>query len=43
VSVDRGKTWTQFDDGAFHSVECALDACWASGPTGRIARLVGSP
>ena len=43
VSLDRGKTWTQFDDGAFHSVECVLDHCWASGPSGRIALLVGSP
>ena len=42
VSEDRGKTWTQFDDGDFHSVECVEDAnaCWASGPDGRIAKLV---
>jgi photosystem II stability/assembly factor-like uncharacterized protein len=43
VSFNRGKRWEEFDDGAFHSVECAEGACWASGPSGRIARLVGSP
>ena len=43
VSRDRGRTWEQFDDGAFNSIECALDHCWAVGPSGRIARLVGSP
>lgn len=41
VSTDRGKTWEQFDAGAFHSVECVQDsaACWASGPEGRVAVL----
>jgi len=41
VSMDRGKTWEQFDDGAFNSVECVkrTDSCWAAGPDGRIATL----
>jgi len=44
VSLDRGKTWEPFDDGSFHSVECVQDAtvCWASGETGRIAKLVST-
>ena len=40
VSTDAGRTWTQFDDGSFDSVECTLDgACWASGTKGRVAVL----
>lgn len=41
VSTDRGKTWEQFDSGAFHSVECVQGsgACWASGTEGRVAFL----
>jgi photosystem II stability/assembly factor-like uncharacterized protein len=44
VSRDRGKTWEQFDDGAFWTIDCARGslACWAAGPEGRIARLVVS-
>jgi photosystem II stability/assembly factor-like uncharacterized protein len=43
VSVDGGRSWTQFDDGSYDSVECAghgfKAACWASGPKGAVARL----
>jgi photosystem II stability/assembly factor-like uncharacterized protein len=44
VSFNRGKTWQQFDGGAFHSVECVegTTSCWASGPDGRIAVLTRS-
>lgn len=44
VSLNRGKTWQQFDGGSFHSVECVegTTSCWASGPTGRIAVLTRS-
>ncbi|KAM0276567.1 hypothetical protein ACHAQH_006619 [Verticillium albo-atrum] len=41
VTVDGGRTWTGFDGGAFDSVECVgRKTCWASGPSGRVARLV---
>jgi len=43
VSVDGGRSWTQFDDGNYDSVECVghghKSACWASGPKGAAARL----
>ncbi|GAA0455285.1 oxidoreductase [Paractinoplanes deccanensis] len=39
-SRDGGRTWKRFDTGAFDAVECTADgSCWASGPTGRVARL----
>jgi len=41
ASFNRGRSWEQFDSGAFHGVQCAGSACWASGPEGRIATLVG--
>lgn len=42
ISSDAGRSWRQFDDGQFDSVDCAPDgACWASGDLGRIARLRG--
>lgn len=42
VSLDRGKTWEQFDAKPFVGVDCAegSPACWAVGFGGRIARLV---
>ncbi len=41
VSYDGGRTWTRFDTGSFDAVECTFDgACWASGATGRIAKLI---
>jgi photosystem II stability/assembly factor-like uncharacterized protein len=43
VSLDGGRSWTQFDDGYFDSVECAghgaKAGCWGSGKDGRVARL----
>ena len=44
VSVDGGRSWQQFYDGSFASVECAghgINAgCWASGAKGAVGRLV---
>lgn len=40
ITLDGGRTWRRFDDGAFDSVDCVHGfACWASGPKGRVARL----
>lgn len=39
LSLDGGRDWRRFDDGAFDSVDCGQGACWASGPDGRIAIL----
>jgi photosystem II stability/assembly factor-like uncharacterized protein len=39
VSTDAGRHWKPFDTGTFDSVSCARGACWASGDTGRVARL----
>jgi photosystem II stability/assembly factor-like uncharacterized protein len=37
---NQGMTWTRFDDGSFHTVDCANpNACWASGANGRVAYL----
>jgi hypothetical protein len=37
---NKGLTWTRFDDGSFHTVDCANpNACWASGANGRVAYL----
>ncbi|GAA1635368.1 oxidoreductase [Kribbella alba] len=42
-SLDGGRSWTQFYDGSFDSVECAGHgphaACWASGAKGAVGRL----
>jgi photosystem II stability/assembly factor-like uncharacterized protein len=41
ASFDQGRTWRRFDEGSFHTVDCARGhACWASGASGRIAYLV---
>lgn len=41
ASFDQGRTWTRFDSGSFHTVDCAGGfACWAAGTAGRVARLV---
>jgi hypothetical protein len=38
---NKGRTWTGFDDGSLHTVDCANpNACWASGASGRAAYLV---
>lgn len=46
VSLDGGRSWTQFDDGYYDSVECAghgrQAGCWASGKDGAVARLAVS-
>ena len=43
VSYDGGRSWKQFYDGSFDSVECAghgvKAGCWASGAQGAVARL----
>ncbi|WP_223280730.1 WD40/YVTN/BNR-like repeat-containing protein [Streptomyces antnestii] len=40
VTNDGGRTWRTVDTGSYDTVSCAHDgACWASGETGRIARL----
>jgi len=42
ISRDGGKTWTQFDDGAFHALDAlSSQAAWAVGPKGRIAKFRG--
>jgi photosystem II stability/assembly factor-like uncharacterized protein len=41
ASFDQGRTWTRFDSGSFHTVDCAGGfACWAAGTQGRVAYLV---
>ena len=41
VSTDGGLTWRGFDEGSFHTVDCAGGhACWAAGTQGRVAFLV---
>jgi photosystem II stability/assembly factor-like uncharacterized protein len=41
ASFDQGRSWSRFDDGSFHTVDCAGGhACWASGTGGRVAYLV---
>jgi photosystem II stability/assembly factor-like uncharacterized protein len=43
-SLDGGRSWTQFYDGSFDSVECAGHGfhagCWASGAKGAVGKLV---
>lgn len=41
VSLDGGVTWSRIDPTAYNTVAAAgaLDAVWAAGPSGRIARL----
>ena len=44
VSTDGGRTWRGFDEGSFHTVDCAGGhACWAAGRQGRAAFLVRTP
>jgi hypothetical protein len=44
VSTDGGLTWRGFDEGSFHTVDCAGGhACWAAGTQGRVAFLVREP
>ena len=39
-SLDFGRTWTRFDEGAFNAVAFAGSTGWAAGPDGKVARLV---
>jgi photosystem II stability/assembly factor-like uncharacterized protein len=40
ITFDGGKNWRGFDNGTFDAVECvSKDVCWASGSSGRVARL----
>src|SRR5215510_7500860 len=40
VTRNKGRTWTGFDEGSLHTVDCANpNACWASGASGRVAYL----
>jgi len=39
ISRDGGRTWKQFDSGAYNSLSVAGDTAWAAGPRGRLARL----
>ena len=40
VTRNKGRTWTGFDDGSLHTIDCANpNACWASGANGRVAYL----
>lgn len=38
-SMDHGRSWVSFDDGAFNAVAFAGPVGWAAGPGGRVARL----
>lgn len=40
VSINGGRAWSNFDDAAYDSISCSPTGCWASGPDGRVARLV---
>jgi photosystem II stability/assembly factor-like uncharacterized protein len=41
MTRNKGRTWTGFDEGSLHTVDCASpNACWASGANGRAAYLV---
>jgi photosystem II stability/assembly factor-like uncharacterized protein len=40
VSLDAGRSWTPFDTGSLHTVDCVQVTCWASGANGRAAYLV---
>jgi photosystem II stability/assembly factor-like uncharacterized protein len=39
ISRDGGRNWTPFDDGAFNAIGVSVDAAWAVGPKGRLAKL----
>jgi hypothetical protein len=40
VTKNKGRTWSRFDNGSLHTVDCANpNACWASGANGRVAYL----
>lgn len=39
VSRDGGRSWEQFDDAGFHTLDCTRRRCWAAGGDGRVATL----
>ncbi|KGN34121.1 oxidoreductase [Knoellia sinensis KCTC 19936] len=40
VSGDGGRTWRQFSEVGFHTLDCTADgACWAAGGRGRVGTL----
>ncbi|WP_219923888.1 WD40/YVTN/BNR-like repeat-containing protein [Nocardioides campestrisoli] len=40
LSRDGGRTWEQFSETAFHTLDCTDDgSCWAAGGRGRVGRL----
>ena len=40
LSWDGGRTWRQFTDTGYHTLDCTADrSCWAAGAGGRVARL----
>jgi photosystem II stability/assembly factor-like uncharacterized protein len=39
ISTDDGRTWRNFDKGAFNALAASGGSVWAVGPKGRIARL----
>jgi hypothetical protein len=40
ITYDGGKNWQTIGNGTFDAVECiSKDTCWASGSSGRVARL----
>ena len=41
VGVDGGHSWTRVSEAGHHALDCTRDgSCWASGGSGRVARLV---
>lgn len=39
ISHDGGRTWEQFSDAAFHTLDCTRSRCWAAGGDGRVGVL----
>ncbi|MDQ4053058.1 MAG: oxidoreductase [Actinomycetota bacterium] len=40
ISHDGGRTWEQFSEIGFHTLDCTVDgACWTAGGRGRVGRL----
>ncbi|KRF19947.1 hypothetical protein ASG90_19640 [Nocardioides sp. Soil797] len=39
VSRDGGRTWEQFSETGFHTLDCVRRMCWAAGGNGRAATL----
>lgn len=39
ISRDGGRTWEQFDEARFHTLDCVRRTCWAAGGDGRVGVL----